>query len=155
VVFGAPQTNPESPPPISRNRNRAPWKTGIVVAPNKAPCASPSMQDSSLHNSQVHVRKEVFPRRSIRTEPLSLLSLSLLSRSQFFTGYCTQDVNDALDLLSRCVNDASGSLRDRRRLACLWVLGSWTRFPWKLDKQLLIWGMSGLMGVAREKIFLP
>ena len=50
-----------------------------------------------------------------------LLSLCLLARSRHFPGYCTQDLDEALELLSQYVSSAHHSVPERFRLACLWA----------------------------------
>src|SRR6266702_163853 len=57
----------------------------------------------------------------LRFTTLSPLSLSLLDRSESFPGHCTQDLDEGLELLSRCVNDGHASLPDRFQLASLWA----------------------------------
>ncbi len=59
--------------------------------------------------------------QSLRSKTLSALSLSLLTRSVSFPCYRTQDVDEGLELLSQCVNDAHGNFPDRFPLACLWA----------------------------------
>ncbi|KAH8991557.1 CHAT domain-containing protein [Lactarius akahatsu] len=56
-----------------------------------------------------------------RFEALGLLSRSLLTRSGSFPGYRTQDLDEGLELLSRCVDDRQASLPRRLQFACLWA----------------------------------
>ena len=49
---------------------------------------------------------------------LGHLSLALFTRSISFPDYCTQDAEEALELLSRCANDGHASLHDRFQFAC-------------------------------------
>ena len=49
------------------------------------------------------------------------LSQSLFLRSHYFPGHRTQDLNDAMELLSQFVNNAYMSLPDRFHLACTWA----------------------------------
>ncbi len=52
---------------------------------------------------------------------LGQLSLSLLKRSESFPDHRMQDLDEALELLSQFVNDASASLPDRFQFACYWA----------------------------------
>ena len=61
-----------------------------------------------------------FP-QAMRFMILPLLSRSLFLRSQHFPGYRTQDLNEAMELLSQCVNNTYNSLPDRSYLACMWA----------------------------------
>ncbi|KAH9057576.1 CHAT domain-containing protein [Lactarius vividus] len=56
-----------------------------------------------------------------RFEALGLLSWSLLARFGSFPGYRTQDLDEGLELLSRCVDDRQASLPRRFRFACFWA----------------------------------
>jgi CHAT domain-containing protein len=62
-----------------------------------------------------------FPQH-LRFRVLSRLSRSLLRRSRSFPPYyCKQDLEEGLDLLSKCVNDGQGSLLVRLQFACEWA----------------------------------
>jgi hypothetical protein len=50
------------------------------------------------------------------------LSQSLLSRSDLFPSYRTEDLDEGLELLSQFVSRAHASLPDRFRFACTWAL---------------------------------
>jgi CHAT domain-containing protein len=52
---------------------------------------------------------------------LPLLSQYLLARFHYFPGYCTQDLDEALGLLSRCVSSTHATLPRRFQLACEWA----------------------------------
>jgi CHAT domain-containing protein len=56
-----------------------------------------------------------------RLRTLVILSKSLLARAHFFPGYCTQDLDEAMELATQCVNDAHVRLPDRLQLACQWT----------------------------------
>ena len=55
---------------------------------------------------------------------LPRLSYSLFSRSQHFPGHRTQDLDEAMELLSQCVNNASYTLPDRFWHACRWAFAA-------------------------------
>ena len=57
----------------------------------------------------------------LRLGTLRRLTLSLLIRSTRFPGDRMQDVDEAVKLLSRCVNDEHASLPARFEFACLWA----------------------------------
>ena len=74
-------------------------------------------------NESIRTRRQVLgrPSQPSRAERFSThfqLSLSLLRRSWFFPGHRTQDLDDALELLSRCANDGHVTLPDRYQCAC-------------------------------------
>ena len=52
---------------------------------------------------------------------ISKLSRSLLLRFVYFPGHCSEDLNEALELLSQCVNDARRNLPERFSFACMWA----------------------------------
>ena len=47
--------------------------------------------------------------------------MSWSTRSESFPGYCEQDLDEALELLSQYVNDGHASLRERFQVACIWA----------------------------------
>jgi hypothetical protein len=49
------------------------------------------------------------------------LSMSLFTRYRSFPSYCAQDLDEALELLSQCVNDGHVSLPERFQVACIWA----------------------------------
>jgi CHAT domain-containing protein/tetratricopeptide (TPR) repeat protein len=57
----------------------------------------------------------------LRLGTLRRLTLCQLTRSTCFRGDRMQDVDEAVKLLSRCVNDEHASLPDRFEFACLWA----------------------------------
>jgi tetratricopeptide (TPR) repeat protein len=57
----------------------------------------------------------------LRLDMLYDLSLNLFTRSRFFPDHNTQDLDEALELLSQCVDNKHGSLPVRCRLACQWA----------------------------------
>ena len=58
------------------------------------------------------------------------LSQSLFLRSQHFPGHRTQDLDEAMEVLSQCVKKASHPLPDRFSYACEWaILSRYTRHP--------------------------
>ena len=60
--------------------------------------------------------------RAMRFKIFSQLSQSLLARYQLFPGHHTQDLDDALELISQCVSDARGNFPGRLWLASQWAL---------------------------------
>ncbi len=59
--------------------------------------------------------------RPLRHATLGQLSVSLVTRFGSFPGDGMQDLNEGLELLSQCVNDAHASFPDRFRVACMWA----------------------------------
>jgi hypothetical protein len=59
--------------------------------------------------------------RPLRFATLGQLSLSLYFRSGSSPGHRTQDLDEALELLSQCVNDGHTSLPERFEVACTWA----------------------------------
>ena len=57
----------------------------------------------------------------LRFKTLHELSLFLFTRYRFFPAHHTQDLDEALELLSQCVNSEHGSLPDRCWFACRWA----------------------------------
>jgi hypothetical protein len=57
----------------------------------------------------------------IRFTTFALLSYSLFLRSQLFPDHRTQDLDEAMELLSLCVNNVYKSLSERFWLACMWA----------------------------------
>ena len=83
-------------------------------------------------NEAISVHHQVIesPFQITRFKIFPLLSMSLLLRSQHFPGHCTQDLNEAMELLSHCVNNTYQSLPDRFRHACTWAsVARLTRHP--------------------------
>ena len=81
-------------------------------------------------NKMEYLNESISVRRQLSGDPylqasrfmtLPKLSLSLLRRFVHSTGGCTQDLNEALELLPQCVNDARGYLPFRFSSACLWA----------------------------------
>jgi hypothetical protein len=58
---------------------------------------------------------------SMRFSYFPLLSTCLVRRFAFFPNYCTQDLDEALELLSQFVSNARTSMPDRFRRACTWA----------------------------------
>jgi CHAT domain-containing protein len=72
-------------------------------------------------NESIGIRRQLMETplpQSTQFRIIRSLSHSLLSRFQFFPDYCTQDLNEGLELLSRYVSSAHASLPDRFMLAC-------------------------------------
>ena len=76
--------------------------------------------DESIISFRRVVEVHPFP-QYLRFRTLSRLCQSLLWRWASFPGYCTQDLEEGLDLLSKCVNDEQGSLLVRFQFACEWA----------------------------------
>ena len=75
-------------------------------------------------NELISVRRQVteYPfLRPSRSVTFPKLSRSLLYRFVYSPGDRTQDLNEALELLSQCVSDAPGYLPDRFSHACMWA----------------------------------
>ena len=75
-------------------------------------------------NESISTRRQVFERplpQYLRFGTLHQIALSLLLRSKSFPGHRTHDLDEALELLSQCVNDGHASLTDRFGSACLWA----------------------------------
>ena len=48
--------------------------------------------------------------------------MSLPTLSEYFLGHCEQDLDEALELLSQCVNDGHASLPGRLQVTCIWLI---------------------------------
>jgi CHAT domain-containing protein len=75
-------------------------------------------------DESITTHRQVFDHPSpqpLRSRTLIRLSLSLLTRVVSLPGHHMQDTEEALELLSQCVNDGHASLPDRFRLACFWA----------------------------------
>jgi hypothetical protein len=76
-------------------------------------------------NESISVRRQILESPALlpaeRLKTLPSLSLSLLVRSQVFPGYRTQDLDEGLEPLIQCVNNARVNLPDRLQLACHWA----------------------------------
>ncbi|KAH8991526.1 CHAT domain-containing protein [Lactarius akahatsu] len=75
-------------------------------------------------NESIKTRRQVFERplpQFLRFTTLHRLAQSLLTRSMSFPGHRTQDPEEALEMLSQCVNDGHANLPDRFHLARLWA----------------------------------
>ena len=75
-------------------------------------------------NESISIRRQVTKDPYLPlTRYLSLptLSHSLLLRFRYFPGHHTQDLNEALEILSQCISEARGSLPTRLTCACQWA----------------------------------
>ena len=75
-------------------------------------------------NESISICRQVLERpleQPLRFATLGQLSMSLYTRSRFFPGFCTQDLDEALELLSQCANDEHTNLPDRFQVACIWA----------------------------------
>ncbi|KAH9032343.1 CHAT domain-containing protein [Lactarius deliciosus] len=75
-------------------------------------------------NESIKTRRQVFERplpQFLRFATLHRLAQSLLTRSMSFPGHRTQDPEEALEILSQCVNDGYAALPDRFHMARLWA----------------------------------
>ena len=75
-------------------------------------------------NESISIFRQVLERpleQPLRFATLGQLSVSLYTRSRFFPGFCTQDLDEAMELLSQCVNDGHTSSPDRFQVACIWA----------------------------------
>ena len=76
-------------------------------------------------NESIGVRRQQIEYRlsqPARFLGLPPLSASLLARFRHFPGYCTQDLDDALELFSQFVSGAHASVPDRFHFACAWAI---------------------------------
>jgi hypothetical protein len=84
-------------------------------------------------NESIIIRRQVFDgplSQFKRFETRHRLSLSFLQRYISFPGHSTQDLNEALELMSQYVSDGQVSLPDRFNMACSWaVLARSARHP--------------------------
>jgi CHAT domain-containing protein len=76
-------------------------------------------------NESISVRRQMLESPALlpaeRLGTLPPLSQSLLFRFLFFPDYRKQDLDEGLELVTRCVNNAQAPLPDRLRLGCLWA----------------------------------
>ena len=75
-------------------------------------------------NESISVRRQLIESplpQSERAIIFPSLFHSLFARSLLFPGYCTQDLDEALKLLSQYVSSARASVPDRFREACIWA----------------------------------
>jgi tetratricopeptide (TPR) repeat protein len=75
-------------------------------------------------NESISTCRQVIERpllQPLRFATLGQLSMSLSTRSRSFPSYCAQDLDEALELLSQCVNDGHVSLPERFLVACIWA----------------------------------
>ena len=76
-------------------------------------------------NESISLRRQVLKLPllgpALRIRILHDLSLSLFTRSRFFLDHHTQDLDEALELLSQCANDKHGYLPARCWFACKWA----------------------------------
>jgi hypothetical protein len=75
-------------------------------------------------NESISIHRRVLDQPSpqfLRHVTLNRLSLSLLTRSMSFRSHRSQDVDEGLELVSRCVNDGHASLPNRFQSAGVWA----------------------------------
>jgi CHAT domain-containing protein len=75
-------------------------------------------------NESISTCRQVLARplvQPLRFATLGQLSMALSTRSGSFPGYCAQDLDEALELLSQCANDGHVSLPERFWVACIWA----------------------------------
>jgi CHAT domain-containing protein len=84
-------------------------------------------------NESISTRRQVFDCPSaeiLRFKTLYSLSYALLARFRSFPGHRTQDLDEGLELLSKCVNDGQASSPNRFLVACKWAdVARRTRHP--------------------------
>ena len=84
-------------------------------------------------NESISTRRQVFDRplaQFLHFDTLYKLSRSLLTRFKSFPGHRTQDLDEGLELLSKCIRHRHASLPDRFRSACDWAyVARCTRHP--------------------------
>ncbi|KAI9452964.1 CHAT domain-containing protein [Lactarius psammicola] len=84
-------------------------------------------------NESISTCRQVFERpcmQSLRLGTICQLSWSLITRSLYFLGHRTQDLDEALELLSQYANNRHAVLPNRLRSAWLWVSNAQrTRHP--------------------------
>jgi CHAT domain-containing protein len=76
-------------------------------------------------NESIRTHREMFDSSTLkqaeRLRTLPRLSRSFIARFQAFPSYRTQDVDEALELISKCVNNSLVYLPDRLWVACMWA----------------------------------
>jgi hypothetical protein len=75
-------------------------------------------------NESISIRRQLIETSTSHSKrfPIFLsLSASLLYRFMFFPGYCTQDLDEALGILSQCASTSHVNLPNRFQLACGWA----------------------------------
>ncbi|KAI9452960.1 CHAT domain-containing protein [Lactarius psammicola] len=75
-------------------------------------------------NESISILRQVLKHplmRPLRFATVGQLALSLFTRSGSFPGHGTQDLDEAMELLSQCVNDAHANFPDRFRFASTWA----------------------------------
>jgi len=75
-------------------------------------------------NESISTLRQVLERpvpRFQRFTTVIWLSVCLLTRFAFLQGHRMRDLDEGLELLSQCVNDAHAGLPDRFKAACLWT----------------------------------
>ncbi|KAI9441138.1 hypothetical protein BJY52DRAFT_1217028 [Lactarius psammicola] len=84
-------------------------------------------------NESISTSRQVFERpcaQSLRLQTIGQLSWSLITRSLYFLGHRTQDLDEGLELLSQYANNRHAVLPNRLRSAWLWVSNAQrTRHP--------------------------
>jgi hypothetical protein len=105
-------SSPEAPSPLfnlfSNILDKAFWRTGKI----------------EYLNESISVRRHMIEPpcpQTLRFQILSELSMFLFARSHLFPSYRTQDLDEALDLLSQSVSGTRGNFPERLRLACKWA----------------------------------
>ncbi|KAH8995837.1 CHAT domain-containing protein [Lactarius hatsudake] len=84
--------------------------------------------DESISTLRQVLVRPLDPRRRFTTT--SCLSLSFLTRYRSFPGQPKEDLDEAVKLLSQCVNDACASSPERFWIACFWAsVARQTRHP--------------------------
>ncbi|KAH9033972.1 CHAT domain-containing protein [Lactarius deliciosus] len=84
-------------------------------------------------NESISTRRQILRRpspQSLRLRSIGKLSATLLARFLYFPSYCTQDLDEAMELLSQCANDRHANLPSRFFYACSWAsVSRLTRHP--------------------------
>ncbi|KAH8977739.1 CHAT domain-containing protein [Lactarius akahatsu] len=84
-------------------------------------------------NESISTRRQILGRPSpqfLRFGSIRKLSATLLARFLYFPSYCTQDLDEATELLSQCANDRHANLPSRFFFACSWSsISRLTRHP--------------------------
>ncbi|KAH9165773.1 CHAT domain-containing protein [Lactarius sanguifluus] len=84
-------------------------------------------------NESISTRRQILGRpspQSLRLRSIGKLSATLLARFRYFPSFCTQDLDEAMELLSQCANDRHANLPSRFFYACSWAsVSRLTRHP--------------------------
>ena len=75
-------------------------------------------------NESISTFRQAFERPILRFQRFTTLrhfAMALHTRWEYFPSYCTQDMDEGLELYSQCVNDEYQSLAERFKVAFIWT----------------------------------